>query len=64
MISNLEPNNVICRASFSGRMPKVEFYNLLVYIDRMKARGYTFEKHDRVDEDDYIIIDYVLILTK
>ena len=54
---------VICRASFRGEVTKEQLYIILNYIDDMKSRGYSFEKHDRTDiSNDNIKIDYVLVL--
>ena len=54
--------DVICRATFKGNIPKGQLYYILEYIDLMKQRGYVMEKHERVDGDDWVKIDYVLTL--
>lgn len=53
--------DVICRASFKGRIPKGQLYYILEYIDGMKQRGYTYEKHERIDDGEWATIDYVLV---
>jgi len=58
-----EQNTVICRASFRGEVTKEQLYFILNYIDDMKGRGYSFEKHDRIDMlNGNVKINYVLVL--
>ena len=52
---------VMCRATFKGRIPKGQLWAILEHIDGMKGRGFYFEKHERIDEDEWVNIDYVLV---
>ena len=59
----LNQPDVICRASFRGEVTKEQLYIILNYIDDMKSRGFSFEKHDRTDmSNDNVKIDYALVL--
>lgn len=52
--------DVICRATFKGRIPKGQLWAILEHIDGMKGRGFYFTKHERTDEDEWVTIDYEL----
>jgi hypothetical protein len=54
--------SVICRARFSGAINKSEFYKILEHIDGMKARGWYFVHHERVDSDNSVSFQYDLAL--
>jgi hypothetical protein len=53
---------VICRTSFSGIVPKNEFYLIFEHIEKLKMDGFKIEKYERIDSKDKITYDYVLCL--
>lgn len=59
----LKQTAIRCRVSFRGEVTKDQLYIILNYIDDMKSRGYSFEKHDRTDmSNENVKIDYALVL--
>ena len=48
------------KIKLSGTLSKHEFWQLLDYIDKMKARGFVFIKHERQEQLLSIDFDYEL----